>query len=233
MLGISYFLLSGVLLTIMILGYRKAGVMASASSSKINRDSGLIALGAISWLSYLFVLEKSELILDKSLPPKLPFLIVLPMIVFCTLVYRKNKDNEILKAMPKTWLVYIQSFRIFVETIILYTFIEGIIPQSATFEGYNFDIMMGIAAPFVAYFLFRNGVKNVALAKFWNVFGIAMILWVALVIVTSYYQPQFWNSDAPLVDDRFFTYPYILLPGFLAPAGIFFHVISLLQLRKA
>ena len=147
MLGISYFLLSGVLLTIMILGYRKAGVMASASSSKINRDTGLIALGAISWLSYLFVLEKSELILDKSLPPKLPFLIVLPMIVFCTLVYRKNKDNEILKAMPKTWLVYIQSFRIFVETIILYTFIEGIIPQSATFEGYNFDIMMGIAAP--------------------------------------------------------------------------------------
>jgi hypothetical protein len=116
--------------------------------------------------------------------------------------------------------------------IILYTFKEGILPQTATFEGHNFDVLMGAAAPFIGYFLFRKGVKNLLLARTWNVLGILMILFVALTIATSYYQPSIWGSEVPLVADEFFSYPYLLLPAFLAPMGIFFHVVSLLQLRK-
>jgi hypothetical protein len=231
MVGISYFLLSGALLTLMILGYRKAGKKAALTATDINKGT-LRMLGlATIWLVYLFVLQKSELILDKSLPPKLPFLIFVPFIIFTIIFSRNSKSNQALIAMPKSWLVYLQSFRIIVEVIILYTFFEGVIPQSASFEGYNFDVVMGITAPFVAYFLFKDGVKNLLLARVWNVFGIIMILFVAMIIVTSYYQPSLWGSKVVLVKDEFFSYPYILLPAFLAPMGILFHVVSLLQLQ--
>jgi len=232
MIELSYFLLSGTLLTLMVIGYRKAGIKAMLSNTEVNKGSMLMLGLATIWLVYLFIVEKSGLILDKSLPPKLPLLIVLPFAIFTVIFYRKNKTNKALEAMPKSWLVYLQSFRIVVEIIILYTFKKGIMPESASFEGYNFDIMMGISAPFVAYFLFKDGIKNMLLAKAWNILGIVMILIVATIIVTSYYQPQLWGSETPLVADEFFSYPYILLPAFLAPLGIFFHVVSLLQLRK-
>ena len=232
MIELSYFLLSGTLLTLMVIGYRKAGIKAVLSNTEVNKGSMLMLGLATIWLVYLFIVEKSGLILDKSLPPKLPLLIVLPFAIFTVIFYRKNKTNKALEAMPKSWLVYLQSFRIVVEIIILYTFKKGIMPESASFEGYNFDIMMGISAPFVAYFLFKDGIKNMLLAKAWNILGIVMILIVATIIVTSYYQPQLWGSETPLVADEFFSYPYILLPAFLAPLGIFFHVVSLLQLRK-
>ena len=232
MVELSYFLLSGALLTLMVIGYRKAGVKAMISNTEINKGSVLMLGLATIWFVYLFVVEKSGLILDKSLPPKLPLLVVLPFAIFTIIFYRKNKTNKALEAMPKSWLVYLQSFRILVEIIILYTFKKGIMPESASFEGYNFDIIMGISAPFVAYFIFKGDVKNILLAKVWNVLGIVMILIVATIIVTSYYQPQLWGSETPLVADEFFSYPYLLLPAFLAPMGIFFHVVSLLQLRK-
>jgi hypothetical protein len=232
-LEVSYILLSATLLALVVIGYRKAGIKAGLARTQINKSSLYIIGSAALWFTYLLVLEKSGLILDKSLPPKLPVLIVLPFTIFTILFYRKNKENQVLKAMPVSWLVYIQSFRIVVEIIILYTFIAGVLPKSASFEGYNFDVMMGLAAPFVGYFLFKNGVKNLMLARIWNVFGIVMILFVAAVIVTSYYQPlNIWGSETTLVQDKFFSYPYLLLPAFLAPMGIFFHVVSMLQLRR-
>lgn len=232
MLGLSYIILSAVLLGFVVVGYRRAGLKAKLDTREINQASLIIIGMSAGWFLYLFAIQKSGLILDKSLPPKLPFLIVLPFTVFTIIFYRKNKENKVLKAMPLSWLVYIQSFRIIVEIIILYTFLAGVLPKSASFEGYNFDVTMGLAAPFVGYFLFKNGVKNLLLARTWNVFGILMILFVALIIVTSYYQPALWGSDTRLVKDDFFSFPYLLLPAFLAPMGIFFHVVSLLQLRK-
>jgi hypothetical protein len=236
MLEASYIILSAAILGIMAYGYRMAGVKAQLTNKELNKGSFLILGIASIWFLYLFAIQKSGLILDKSLPPKLPILFVLPFTVFTVLFYRKNKENKVLKAMPVSWLVYIQSFRIVVEIIILYTFLNGVLPKSASFEGYNFDVFMGIAAPFVGYFLFKNdvknGVKNLLLARIWNILGILMILFVAMIIVTSYYQPLVWGSETPLVKDEFFSYPYLLLPAFLAPMGIFFHVVSLLQLRK-
>lgn len=231
MLAAGYYFLSLVLVLVIIIGYRKAGIIAGSSSKSINRSSLLILILTSGWFVYLWLIQQSNLLQDNSLPPKMPLFLFLPFIIFTVVFYRKNRNNEVLKAMPKSWLVYIQSFRIVVELLILFTFFKGILPLSATFEGYNFDILMGLTAPLIAYFLFRIEVKHLWLAKAYNLFGIGMILFVAFIVATSFYQPQMWGSEVPLVSNEFFTYPYLLLPGFLAPMGIFFHVVSLLQLR--
>jgi hypothetical protein len=112
----------------------------------------------------------------------------------------------------------------------LYTCYKGITPETASFEGINFDVLMGITAPIIGYFVVRK--KHYFLAKTWNVLGIIMVGILGFVIATSTYFPSIWASELPLVDLSFFTYPYILIPAFLAPSAIFIHVVALIQLRK-
>ena len=115
--------------------------------------------------------------------------------------------------------------------LLLYTFYAGIIPQSATFEGLNFDVLMGISAPFVAYFLVQQNASRGVL-YLWNILGIAMVLFVGYIIASSMYFPQTWGSEVPIVSMKFIEMPYLLLAGFLAPLAIFMHIVSLIQLRK-
>jgi hypothetical protein len=118
-----------------------------------------------------------------------------------------------------------------VELLLLYTFYAGIIPKAATLEGLNFDVLMGISAPFVAYFVVRkNGSR--AIQYLWNLLGIGMVLFVAFIIASSLYFPKIWGSEIPLVSLKFVEMPYILLAGFLAPMAIFMHVLALAQLRR-
>ena len=229
-LGLGYFTLSFVLTLCIAIGYYKAGVIARVEMSRLRKQITIFVSAIILWILYLYLLQLTDILSDSSLPPKMPILVIFPFVLISIFLYRKNKNNPVLAAMPKSWLVYIQTFRVVVELLILFTFIEGVMPISATFEGYNFDIFMGLTAPLVAYFLFSKGVKNVFLAKAYNLFGIAMILLVAVIIVTSFYQPQLWGSEVPLVADEFFKFPYLLLAGFLAPMGILFHVMSIRQL---
>ncbi len=134
--------------------------------------------------------------------------------------------------IPKELPVYFQSFRILVELLLLYTFREGIIPISATFEGLNFDILMGISAIPMGYFVFRKKEFNLILAKAWNILGIGMILFVALIIGTSLYFPALWGNNPVLINGEFMLFPYVLVPVLLAPMAIFMHIVSLRQLKK-
>lgn len=192
----------------------------------------LIATGFVfGWLAYLFIISLTGILKDLNLPPKFPLLIFLPLLIGFLIFYRSSKNSSVIKAIPNTWPVYFQSFRIVVELILLYTFYAGIIPESATFEGWNFDVLMGVSAPFVAYLLVQqNGSKG--LLYLWNVIGIGMVLFVGYITASSMYFPQTWGSEVPLVNMTFIEMPYLLLAGFLAPLAIFMHVVSLIHLRN-
>lgn len=213
------------LLTVLMAGLTAYG------ASIIFRKGLLSALTMILlWIFWLYFLSGTDLILDTSLPPKFVLLVFLPWILFTIYFYRKHKRNpELLKINPK-WPVLIQSFRIIVELLLLYTFYKGIVPESATFEGLNFDILMGITAIPMAFYVYSRLSKFRTLAYAWNILGIMMILFVAFIIASSFFLPSLWSSEESLVSTTFFRMPYLLLAGFLAPLGIFIHVFSLAQL---
>lgn len=185
----------------------------------------------IGWLLYLSILSLTGILKDLNLPPKFPLLIFLPLLIGFVVFYRRSKNSRVIKAIPKVWPVYFQSFRIVVELMLLYTFYAGIIPQSATFEGLNFDVLMGVSAPLVAYFLVGQS-KSKKLQVVWNVLGILMVMFVGFIIATSMYKPDVWGSEVPLMSMAFIEMPYLLLAGFLAPLAIFMHLVSLIHLRQ-
>ena len=231
MLPVIYVVFSTLVILVILLAYRKV-LHKSAIPAKERSKKFMIASGVIfGWIGYISVLSITGILRDLSLPPKFPLFVFLPLLIGFILFYRRCKNSRMIHGIPKSWPVYFQSFRIFVELILLYTFYAGIIPKSATFEGLNFDVIMGVSAPFVAYFMMRKNTSK-GLLYMWNILGIGMVVFVGYIIASSMYFPATWGSEVPLVDLRFIEMPYLLLAGFLAPLAIFMHVVSLIQLRK-
>ncbi len=231
MLELSYIGLSVLMSLVILWTYRNALNKHLENAAIRNRRMGILFTFFIFWFGYLFFLSKQEILFNLDFPPKIPLLILLPLVVTTIVFYFRNRNDVVLLGIPISYPIYYQTFRILVETLLLYTFYKNIIPKEATLEGLNFDVVMGISAPIMAYFIFKNENKYVLLAKIWNMIGILMVAFVAFIIATGFYQPQIWGSDEPIVSMTFVKLPYLLIPGFLAPSAIFMHIVSLIQLR--
>lgn len=230
MLEASYIILSIIIAGLIIYGYSYGAKNSSLSIEIQQKKIRSLVLMLIGWFIYLGILSKTEFLYDTSLPPRFVIFLFIPLTLICVRFYLKKKDSEILANIPMHWLIAFQTFRIAVEVILLFTFLKGIIPISATFEGYNFDILWGIMAPIVTYLTYKN--LNKTILKIWNIAGMLMVLFVAFIIGSSNYFPEIWGSSTSLVSVEFFTLPYLLIAGFLAPAAIFIHVVTLTKLRK-
>lgn len=230
MLEFAHIGLSIIMASLIIIGFSR-GVKKSTYTIDVQQKKiRAVIFTLIGWFAYLSVLSKTEFLFDTSLPPRVFIFLVLPLIIFCFWFYIKNKNSVTLKNIPTHWLIGYQTFRIPVELILLFSFQKMVIPESATFEGYNFDIIWGVSAPLIAYLAFKG--RSKLLIKVWNIIGIIMVLNVAFIISTSMYLPTFWNSEVSLVSSQFFTLPYLLVAGFLAPSAILIHVVTQTKLRK-
>lgn len=232
MLGINYMLLSLSMAIIIVVGCFFAGKNYFKAKKQLNLNTFKVALFLIGVFIYLAILSFSEVLLDFGLPPRFPIFLVIPLLLFCIYFYNKNKNNKFIQFIPLHWTAFYQSFRVIVEFLILYTFFKGIMPIEATFEGYNFDIIMGISAIPIGILIYKTDRKYKTLLRVWNIIGILMILFVAAIVATNFYQPQIWGYTEPSVKIEFMQLPYLLLAGFLAPSAIFIHIVSLIQLNK-
>ena len=181
------------------------------------------------WVGLLTILSYNGFFLDFSLLPPRPalaLLIPLPLILFVTF---SKKGTHLLQSVPPQWLVWMQSFRIAVELLLLAAFINEKLPVQMTFEGRNFDILTGILALPVGYVLAKG--KNYApkLAIAFNITGILLLINILVIAVLSMPTPirYFMNEPANTLVAEF---PYILLPGVLVPIAYTMHIFSLRQL---
>lgn len=210
-------------------GFNSAKQRVESESARSAIKEILIPFGL--WLAYATLLSSTGILKDINMPPKFPLLLVLPLLILFVIFFNKYKDDVLIQAIPMRWTTYLQSFRILVELLILLTFFQGILPIEATFEGYNFDILIGISALVVGFFISKEPRKYFKFLRAWNTLGIIMVLFVAFIIATSIYKPDVWGHEFSTVSMRFLEMPYLLLPAFLAPLAIFTHVVSFIQLR--
>jgi len=202
------------------------------ATKRIFKNGLLLSFGILLlWAIWLSGLSGTDIINDLSLPPKLPLLVFIPWIIFSIVFYIRHRQNKSILNVPMKWPVLVQSFRIIVEILILYTFYKGILPKTATFEGLNYDILMGITAIPIGLYVYSHLYKYKWLAYLWNILGMFMILFVGFIVASSLYFPRLWQNTESIVSPDFFSMPYFLLAGFLAPLGIFIHVFSLAQLN--
>ncbi len=178
------------------------------------------------WLILLFTLAKNGFFaVTTSFPPRLIISIVVPSIAILLFAF-STIGVRLLNAVPAHSLILMQSFRIVVEILIWYTYVESKLPIQMTFEGKNADILSGLLALPAGYYLWKYKKDAPKLVLAYNLIGIALLLNILIVAVLSFPTPlrYFTNEPSNIIISRF---PYIVLPGVLVPIAIAMHVFSL------
>jgi hypothetical protein len=195
-----------------------------------NMVSSIIVI--LAWLMFTLIIAISGFLYDyKAMPPKL-LLVVLPPLIFFLLLFRAKQFTDLTEQFNVFWIIYAQSFRILMEFILWLLYRYNIIPEQMTFEGRNFDILVGITAPFIAYYCFVKKTWPLKVALYWNFAGILLLLNIVIVAILSTPYPfrQFMNEPANTI---VFGFPFVWLPAFVVPFALLLHLIAIRRLWKA
>ena len=181
------------------------------------------------WIGLLTVLSINGFFTDfNKLPPRPALAMLIPLPIIFLIAFSK-KGTQLLQTVPSHWLVFMQSFRIIVELLLLFAFMAGKLPVQMTFEGRNFDVITGVLALPVGYVVARKKSYAPKLAIAFNVIGIMLLLNILVIAVLS--MPTsiryFMNEPSNTLVGQF---PFILLPGVLVPIAYTMHIFSLRQL---
>lgn len=180
------------------------------------------SLLVVFWISYVVLLSASGILANFKLPPRLPLLIVIPMLVFMIFVTRTSAFKSILTKSTNQQLIGIQSFRILVELLIYGAFLNNIFPRRATFEGLNYDILVGVSAPAIAYLSRKKIIGRKGILA-WNITGLAILSVTVYSFISSYYFMGYSNTNSL----QFINPPYLFLASVLLPFALFYHILSM------
>jgi hypothetical protein len=155
---------------------------------------------------------------------RLPISVVVgfgPMIAGIVCLFLVKSLRQINAAMPTTWLIWAQAYRV-AGFIFLYPYLYyGIVPAGFAIPAAVGDFLAGIWTPLVALTVARRSRHAVIWAIAWNVFGIVDLLTAPVAA---------FLSRAAVIN----MYPLTLVPLFVGPPmGILAHVYSIRNLRVA
>jgi hypothetical protein len=186
-----------------------------------------VAAGMIVWLGATAALAWSGVLADwAALPPRWPLLPLATLVTFF-LLGRTRTFRQLLAEVPPWQPIALQTFRVGVELAFWRLYVEGSAPVQVTFEGRNFDALVGLTAPVVAAGV-AAGRVGPRLAIAWDLFGLAMLLNAIGTVATSAPVPLHldWPGE-PFA--AIAAWPVVWIPAFLAPAAIFLHAVSIRQ----
>ena len=199
-----------------------------------NRSENLIQyvlLGILFWLATIGVLAHLGFFANFNVLPPRILVAIIPPVILTIILLRSKVFSNILAHIPRSWLVYIQSFRIVMEIILWMGMLAGFVPFQMTFTGFNYDIIVGITAILGGMVFFGKGRLRRFEAIIWNVFGILLLLFIVGIATVSAPGPLQIFTNEPA--NRMIAFvPFIWLPGFLVPFALAMHLFSLKQLLK-
>ena len=186
-----------------------------------------VAVGMIVWLGAAAILARSGILSAWTASPPRWTLLPLTALGALTLFGRSSAFRRLLAEIPPWQPVALQAFRVGVELAFWRLHSEGAAPIQVTFEGQNFDAIVGLTALAVAAGIaFGRLGPKITIA--WNLISLAMLGNAIGTVATSAPGPLHlaWPGE-PFV--AIASWPVVWIPALLAPIGIFLHVVSLRQ----
>jgi hypothetical protein len=162
-----------------------------------------------------------------SLPPRylLVFLGSTGLIIYLYKVLKTDRLNT-------KRLLLVQGLRLPVEVGLYQLFLQGQIPQIMTFEGWNYDIIIGISALMIFVVLyFKEHLLSKTFMLIWNVTGVLFLAVIVLTAVLSAPLPiQLLAFDQPNV--AVLKFPYVFLPAYIVPLVLLTHLLTIKKILK-
>jgi hypothetical protein len=166
--------------------------------------------------------------ITNTMPPRFQ-LLLLPPLVFTIVQLSTRRGRVFMDSLNLKVLTIIHTARMPVELVLYWLSISKAIPELMTFEGRNFDIVAGLTAPIIYYFVFvrKKWGKSVLIA--WNLLSLALLINIIINGILSAPTPfqQFAFEQPNLAVLHF---PFLLLPACIVPLILFAHIASIRQL---
>lgn len=224
-----FFLIIIILLVSVFFALNSAYNTIQLSKGKKIRAISIAFALILGWLTVSsLVAFRGTLLNFTATPPKI-LIILLPSILAVIYISNSKRVNSLLEVIPPSRLIYIQSFRVLVEVFLWMMFTSGIIPVQMTFEGLNYDILVGLSAPLVAYYALTINKWPAIAALLWNFAGFLLLLNITIIAIISVPGPlrQFPGEPSNTMIAYF---PFVWLPAFIVPFAFLMHVLSIKQL---
>jgi hypothetical protein len=186
--------------------------------------------GLAAWIIYGGMLAYTGVIANSSTLPPGMFYLLAPIILFVMFMARSRIGKTVSLSFPLWLLMGMESFRLIVEIFLHQLWLDGQLPKMLTYQGANFDIMIGITAPIVAWLLASRRISD-RMALAWNVIGIVMLANVAVrAVLTMQGSLHLLSTEVP--NTAIGTFPYTYIPGLMVPLALVMHVLSIRALRN-
>ena len=167
---------------------------------------------------------------DASPLPVLPLAIFLPVIIGAPLLLLSKRVGQVLDAMPASWLVALQLYRVF-GSWALAASLRGALPGVFALPAGIGDVLTGLFAVPAAIAAATGTAQGRRAAIAWNIFGLAdFAVAITLGLITSPGRFQLIVPDVSSIGAG--AYPGVLTPAFVVPSSILLHALSLRQLRR-
>lgn len=181
-----------------------------------------IGVAVLAWLLLTWLVAASGVLRRFDLFP--PPFAALPLAVtaLSIAVACSSLGTRLVRGLPLWVLVGSQAFRFPLELLMHETHVAGVMPVQMSYSGQNWDIVTGITAGLLAWWLARGHVPRWVVLG-WNVLGFALLLNIVTVAIVS--TPIFrWFGDDRL--NTFITFPpFVWLPAVLVPAALIGHIL--------
>lgn len=185
----------------------------------------------VSWSILQSFVALSGFYLDISAIPPRILLSLLPVFIFIGILFNTQKGQTFIDSLSLEKLTLLHIVRVPVEIVLFWLFLHKAIPELMTFEGRNFDILAGITAPIIYYFVFVKKSMNKKLLLGWNI--ICLLLLINIVVNAILASPvpfQQFAFEQPNIAIIYF--PFNLLPSVVVPLVLFSHLLAIRRLLK-
>ena len=163
--------------------------------------------------------------ITNTTPPRF-ILMILPPIILIISLFLTKAGKRFIDLLDLKWLTIIHIVRLPIEVVLYLLFLAKAVPQIMTFEGRNFDILMGISAPIIYYFSFVKQRISGRLLLLWNILGVILVSNVAITgILSTPVAFQHFAFDQPNI--AVLHFPFNLLPSLEVPLVLFSHFASI------
>jgi hypothetical protein len=208
----------------MLITFITAGLFLKAT----NYSKPVLIITIMWLLLQIFISVSGFYTRINTVPPRFAFLAV-PPVVLIAVVFATAKGRRFVDTINLKTLTLLHTIRIFVELTLLMLYLHKLVPQLMTIEGRNFDILSGITAPLVFYFVFVQHKLGRKALLAWNFICLALLLNIVINAVLSI--PSLFQKFAfeqPNIAVLYF--PFVWLPSCVVPVVLFAHLAAIKQL---
>jgi hypothetical protein len=166
----------------------------------------------------------------SGFPPRFALLIV-PQLLLFIFLFVTNKGRLFLDGLDIKKMTLLHIVRIPVEIALYLLAASKFIPELMTFEGYNFDILSGISAIIIYYFVFVKQVGGKSILLIWNIVCLILVIIIVVLAILSAPTPfQQLAFDQPNIALAYF--PFVWLPSIIVPIVFISHLAAIRQLLR-